>query len=113
MHRLNLREDHVDKIMRLFKIILAGIMGSFMGMFISLFIVFGFTLIIFTPVFNMYYALIFFVIGSVYTFKLFQKNKIQFQMDSDPTSLRTTSFEQEIVRRKRGDSKMRMPDRFL
>lgn len=59
-----------------FKVITAGFVGSIVGMIIGVSVISGYALIILTPVFNIYYALIFFIIGSVYTCKLFQKNKI-------------------------------------
>lgn len=99
---------------RVFKVFAAGMIGSFVGTFSSMAIVGGFAVFILAPLLNAYYAFIFFVIGSVYTFRLFQKNKIQFNMDADPVSTSTAinKFE-EVAKRKRGDPKARMPDRFL
>lgn len=69
-------DNHLSVIVRLGKVAIAAATGGFLGVVISSTVVFGFMLIILTPIFNLYYALIFFLIGSVYTFKMLQKKKI-------------------------------------
>ena len=58
------------------QILTAGFIGGTIGIFISMCIVGGFALMILTPVFNLYYFLIFFIVGSYYSYKIIQKNKI-------------------------------------
>ena len=56
------------------KIAYAGFLGSMIGVLIPSIIVTGFALMIMTPIFNVYYALIFFIVGSFYTYKIVRKN---------------------------------------
>lgn len=66
-----LSDNQISILVQLCKVVIAAAMGGMLGIVISSTVVFGFMLIILTPIFNFYYALIFFLIGSVYTFKLF------------------------------------------
>lgn len=66
------------------KLIVAVLTGSFLGQLIAACVVTGFGAMILNPVFNMYYALIFFIVGSGYTYKFMKKNRIQLSLgDSD------------------------------
>ena len=51
------------------KVIYAAFLGSMLGVFLSMAIVSCFALVILTPIFNLYYALIFFVVGTLFGFK--------------------------------------------
>ena len=64
-------------IVNLLKILLAAFIGSFFGMMVAMCMVSGFAAIILVPVFNVYYAAIFFFIGSMYSYKIIKKNQIQ------------------------------------
>ena len=55
-------------------IALSAALGSFFGVWLSLSIISGFTEMILSSVFNVYYASIFFVVGSYYTYKIIKKN---------------------------------------
>jgi len=83
LRRLVLSDTHAALVVQICKVVIAAAIGSITGVAISMGIVFGFVLIILTPVFNIYYAMIFLLIGSIYTFRLFQKNKIQFSMEAE------------------------------
>jgi membrane protein implicated in regulation of membrane protease activity len=55
---------------------LAASIGAFLGMTIAMAVVSGFAAMILVPVFNVYYAAIFFFVGSVYSYKIIKKNQI-------------------------------------
>ena len=91
-----------------------------LGVFLSMAIVSCFALVILTPIFNLYYALIFFVVGSVYSYKIVQKNKIQFNNEGDSNKPRLDSQRYDIFgnplighRDMRNMKNCKMPDRFL
>ena len=105
------------------KVAYAAFLGSMIGVFIPSIIITGFALMIMTPIFNVYYAFIFLVVGSFYTYKIVRKNQIQFSMDNDfaPSIGRKSKdgpidiFGMQIHPpiRKRGEEKFARPDRFL
>lgn len=57
-------------------LILSAAIGAISGTIICLSIISGFTEMILSPVFNLYYSSIFFVVGSYYTYKIIKKNQI-------------------------------------
>ena len=67
-------------------LVIAAFVGSTYGGVVVLFIIIGYTEMILSSVFNLYYASIFFTLGSYYSYKIFKKNQIQ------------TSFEPEVTK---------------
>ena len=55
-------------------LLLAAILGGVFGLAVTLSIIAGFTEMILSSLFNMYYATIFFIVGSYYTYKIIKKN---------------------------------------
>jgi hypothetical protein len=43
----------------------------------------GFSEMILSSIFNVYYSTIFFVVGSFYTYKIIKKNQIQMSLEND------------------------------
>ena len=64
-------------IVKAIQITLAASIGAFLGMTIAMAVVSGFAAMILVPVFNVYYAAIFFFVRSVYSYKIIKKNQIQ------------------------------------
>jgi uncharacterized membrane protein YjjB (DUF3815 family) len=58
------------------KLVVALCCGSFLGSAVAACVVTGFAAMILNPVFNVYYALIFFIVGSGYVYRIFKKNRI-------------------------------------
>jgi hypothetical protein len=56
------------------RIAMAAWIGGTSGSILSIFVVTGFAIVILSQVLNIYYALIFFVFGSYYTYRIFKKN---------------------------------------
>lgn len=54
----------------------AGLFGSIVGTFTGMSIVCGIAEIILSSVFNVYYATLFFIVGSYYSYKILKKNQI-------------------------------------
>jgi len=62
------------------KLIVALVCGGILGSTVASCVVTGFAAMILNSVFNMYYALIFFIVGSGYTYKFMKKNRIQLSL---------------------------------
>ena len=58
----------------IFKLISASIIGSFVGTLTALLVISAFAAMILNEVFNVYYATIFFIVGSYYSFSIFKKS---------------------------------------
>ena len=58
----------------LFTLVTASVIGGFFGVSLTITIISGFTEMILSSVFNIYYATIFFIVGSYYTYKIIKKN---------------------------------------
>lgn len=91
-----------------------------LGAFLTMAIVSCFALVILTPIFNLYYALIFFIVGSIYSYKIVQKNKIQFNNEGDSQKPRYDSEKYDIFGNPLYNPKQfkrmkdcKLPDRFL
>ena len=52
----------------------ATVVGSFVGTFTALLVVSAFAAMILNEIFNVYYATIFFIVGSYYSFNIFKKS---------------------------------------
>lgn len=66
------------------KLLFAISCGWSLGAVVSTCVVTGFAAMILNPVFNVYYAVIFFIVGSGYTYKFLKKNRIQLSLgDTD------------------------------
>lgn len=57
-------------------LLLAMIAGGFFGTILTISIIAGFSEMILSSIFNLYYASIFFIVGSYYTYKIIKKNQI-------------------------------------
>lgn len=64
-------------------VVLAATIGAFLGMVIVLMVIAGFSEMILSSIFNVYYSTIFFVVGSFYTYKIIKKNQIQLSLEND------------------------------
>ena len=64
-------------------VVLAATIGAFLGMVIVLMVIAGFSEMILSSIFNVYYSSIFFVVGSFYTYKIIKKNQIQLSLEND------------------------------
>ena len=64
-------------------LIIAAIVGSVVGGFTVFCIVTGLSEIILKSVFNIYYASLFFMVGSYYSYKILKKYQIQMSLDTD------------------------------
>ena len=60
----------------LFYLIMATNIGALCGFYNSICVVSGLAMVILSPVFNIYYAILFFLCGSYYTYKILKKNQI-------------------------------------
>ena len=60
----------------IFTLVAASMIGAFFGIALTVSIIAGFTEMILSSVFNIYYATIFFIVGSYYTYKIIKKNQI-------------------------------------
>jgi hypothetical protein len=58
----------------IFKLIASVFIGSFIGTMTALLVISAFAAMILNEVFNVYYATIFFIVGSYYSFNIFKKN---------------------------------------
>ena len=58
-------------------------LGAAFGLMVSLAIIGGFAEMILSSFFNAYYATIFFIVGSYYTYKIIKKNQIQLSLEND------------------------------
>jgi hypothetical protein len=56
------------------KVFAATVVGSFVGTFTALLVVSAFAAMILNEIFNVYYATIFFIVGSYYSFNIFKKS---------------------------------------
>lgn len=63
---------------------LASVVGGLLGILVTLSIIAGFEEMILSSIFNVYYASIFFVVGSYYTYKIIKKNQIQMSLENEP-----------------------------
>ena len=52
----------------------AAWVGALVGSILSILVVTGFAIVILSDLLNIYYAIIFFVIGSYYSYKILKKN---------------------------------------
>lgn len=64
-------------------LLIAAFLGASFGLMVSISIIAGFTEMILSSLFNMYYASIFFIVGSYYTYKIIKKNQIQMSLEND------------------------------
>jgi hypothetical protein len=46
-------------------------------------VVTGYAVMILSSFFNIYYAILFFIVGAVYTYKIMKKSQIQLQLDNN------------------------------
>jgi ABC-type nitrate/sulfonate/bicarbonate transport system permease component len=56
------------------KVFAASVIGSFVGTLTALLVVSAFAAMILNEIFNVYYATIFFIVGSYYSFNIFKKS---------------------------------------
>ena len=66
-------------------LVIAVLVGSTYGGVIVLSIIVGYTEMILCSVFNIYYATVFFSLGSYYSYKIFKKNQIQTNFEPEVT----------------------------
>ena len=66
-------------------LVVAALLGSIGGVAVAICVVSAFAAMILSSIFNVYYAVIFFLVGSFYFYKIIKKSQIQLQMDSDYT----------------------------
>jgi len=52
----------------------AAWLGALVGSILSILIVTGFAIVILSEFLNIYYCLVFFIVGSYYSYKIFKKN---------------------------------------
>jgi hypothetical protein len=67
----------------LLKVISATILGSYIGMLVAICVVSGYAAVILNPIFNIYYAVIFFIIGVAELYRFMKKNKLEISLDND------------------------------
>ena len=58
-------------------------LGGCFGIFTVLYIISTFSEMILSSVFNIYFASVFFLLGSYYTYKIFKKNQIQMSLENE------------------------------
>lgn len=56
------------------RLVAATTVGSLLGIMVSIMVVCGFAAMILNSVLNIYYALLYFMIGALYTFRYFRKS---------------------------------------
>jgi hypothetical protein len=99
----------------LLKIVAATILGSYIGMLVAICVVSAYAAMILNPVFNVYYALIMFIVGVAEFYRFSKKNKLEISMDNDFV-IQTQSTFQSIWDKKDKDKNPNKPvrhDRFL
>ena len=62
---------------------LASVVGGLLGILVTLSIIAGFEEMILSSIFNLYYASVFFIVGSYYTYKIIKKNQIQMSLENE------------------------------
>ena len=67
----------------LLKVVCAIILGAYIGMLVAICVVSGYAAVILNPIFNVYYALIFFIIGVAELYRFMKKNKLEISLDND------------------------------
>ena len=67
----------------LLKMICATTLGAYIGMLVAICVVSGYAAVILNPIFNVYYALIFFIIGVAELYRFMKKNKLEISLDND------------------------------
>ena len=80
-------EDKYKQLLRhslsLAKWLIIAYIGGTVGVSVTWVIIAGFAMMIMAQICNFYFAFLFFVVGSVYTYRLFGKKRIQFANDND------------------------------
>ena len=56
------------------RLIAATLVGSIFGVLVAIMVVCGFAAMILNSILNIYYALLYFVIGALYTYRYFRKS---------------------------------------
>lgn len=56
------------------RLVAATTVGSLLGIMVSIMVVCGFAAMILNSVLNIYYALLYFMVGALYTFRYFRKS---------------------------------------
>ena len=69
-------------------LLFASILGGLFGLGVTLSVIAGFTEMILSSVMNVYYATIFFIVGSYYTYKIIKKNQIQMSLEYEPQTIK-------------------------
>lgn len=64
-------------------LVLASLVGGILGLIVAVSVVAGFTEMILSSLFNVYYASTFFIVGSFYTYKIIKKNQIQMTLENE------------------------------
>jgi len=78
-----MNEISIKQVSYIMRLSLSMFIGSIVGALTSLIIVTIFAAIILNPIFNVYYASVFLIVGSYYSFNIFKKSQIQLQLDSN------------------------------
>lgn len=63
-------------LLELVRLASAAVAGSLMGFLIAILVVCGFAAMILNSILNIYYALLYFVVGALYTYKIFKKSQV-------------------------------------
>lgn len=61
-------------------------------MLVAICVVSGYAAVILNPIFNVYYALIFFIIGVAELYRFMKKNKLEISLDNDFVIQTQTTF---------------------
>lgn len=63
-----------DLPLQAFRIGIAAWLGALAGSILSILVVTGFAIVILSEFLNIYYSIVFFAVGSYYSYKIFKKN---------------------------------------
>ena len=78
-------------LLSLVRLSFATILGGTLGVLVAIMVVCGFAAMILNSILNIYYALLYFVVGAVYSYRIFRKSSVA-QNDNDPQKKRKDRF---------------------
>ena len=67
----------------LIRLLAASLVGSMLGVVVAIMVVCGFAAMILNSILNIYYASLYFLVGALYTYRIFRKSQVSLNEGSE------------------------------